>query len=145
MLQVRLEVRDFAERFIVDADQNNLLLHRHSVRRLESHQCRRSNNAGDFFEVIAEQFPDLCDGVFRMMNLRQQWSRHFDVRKHAVETMFHLINEARHDAVNDNQRRDAKRNADDRSQRNESCAEVPPRQKKFVHSPIPGCVLCEAR
>ena len=55
-----------------------------------------------------------------------------------MDAALHLIDETSHDAVNDNQCRNAQCHTDDRGERNKTSLEVSPRQQQFVHPPVLG-------
>ena len=62
-----------------------------------------------------------------------------DVRQDAVESLVGFGREAGHHRVDDDQRGHTQRHADDRGQGDVASAEIPPREKEFVHGQSFGC------
>ena len=89
-------------------------------------------------QVVAEDLFDFGDVPLRIGIAVEPMALHDDVREDAVHPRLHLVREARHHGVHDDQRRDAERHAHDRRQRNPARSQIAPREEQFVHRRVLG-------
>ena len=136
MQDILTEIANVGVRLFIYSDQRDLPRDR-LVAMLHGQHCRHVDRRGHADQIIAHHAADL-----RHMPGRIDQPVHavrFDnhVGQNAVQPHVHLAGEPRHDAIDDDQRADAQRDADDRGQGDIPRPQVSPGEQQFIHRPRP--------
>ncbi len=122
---------------VIDADQGDLPVDVSTVDSISEHR-RHVDRGRRAFDVLAGDASDFFDVPIRIGHPVERAALEDNVGEDAVNPILHLVREAFHDGVGDDQCRHAEHHADDRHERDVAGAEITPAEQKLVHEPVLG-------
>ena len=132
VLQVLGKIAHLALRLLVDADHLDLVGHPRAAPLVAQHG-RHDADRRHAFDIVAGDPPDLLHVPVGVAHALQRSAFEDHVADDAADVGLHLVAEAGHDAIDDDHRRHAQHDADDRREGDVSRAEVTPAEDEFVH------------